>query len=477
MKDFLERLVQQSLDQGASYADARRVRRRTQEIIVRDGRLEQANEAETEGYNIRVLIDGSFGFSASYDFDNAPKTVDEAVRIAKASAGVNRKKISWKPQPAVEGHYEGPCEIDPFAVSLDKKVSLLLDADKRMANRPELKHREHFLEFFEEDKEFFSSEGSYVTQHYVESGGQIQATAMEGTQIQVKSYPNSFGDFRKAGWEFIQEMDFINNADEVADLAVALLSAPDLPQSVTNLILLGPQLSLQVHESVGHATELDRVMGYEASYAGTSFATLDKLGNLQYGSTAMNITSDPTLPYGLGSFGWDDEGTPAHQVYLIKEGLLVDYLSDRETAAKIGHASSGASRADGWWSLPIVRMTNVSLLPGDKTLEELMDMAGDGYIFDLNKNWSIDDKRLNFHFGAEAAWEIKNGKKGKLYKNPSYWGITPEFWNSLVAVAGPQYWRVWGLPNCGKGEPGQTMRVAHGTSPALFRNVKVGGNE
>ncbi|WP_018963828.1 TldD/PmbA family protein [Coprothermobacter platensis] len=477
MKDFLEGLVQKALDQGATYADARRVRRRTEEIAVRDGRLEEVQESETDGYNIRVLMDGAFGFSASYNFDNAEKTVNEAVKIAKASSMASAKKLEWKAQAPVTGHYEGPCEIDPFKLPLDKKVSVLLEADKRMATRPELKHREHFLEFFEEEKEFFSSEGSYVTQHYVESGGQIQATAMDGTQIQVKSYPNSFGDFRKAGWEFIEEMDFVGHADEVADLAVALLSAPDLPQGVANLILLGPQLSLQVHESVGHATELDRVMGYEASYAGTSFATLDKLGKLQYGSKVMNITSDPTLPYGLGSFGWDDEGTPAHQVYLIKEGLLVDYLSDRETSSQIGHNSSGASRADGWWSLPIVRMTNVSLLPGDKTLEELMDMAGNGYMLDLNKNWSIDDKRLNFHFGAEAAWEIKNGKKGKLYKNPSYWGITPEFWNSLVAVAGPQEWRVWGLPNCGKGEPGQTMRVAHGTSPALFKNVKVGGNE
>ena len=477
MKDFLERLVQKALDQGATYADARRVRRRTEDIFVRDGKLEQVQLAETEGYNLRVLVEGSFGFAASYDFDSPEKVVSEAVGIARASAKVNKKKIEWHQQAPVSGHYEGPMEIDPFKVPLDKKVSVLLEADKIMAAKPQIKHREHFLQFWEEEKEFFSSEGSYVTQHYVESGGQIQCTAMEGTQMQVKSYPNSFGDFRKAGWEFIEEMDFVHHAEEVADLAVALLTAPNLPQGVANIIILGPQLSLQVHESVGHATELDRVLGYEASYAGTSFATLDNLGKLHYGSKAMNITSDPTLPYGLGSFGWDDEGTPAHQVYLIREGLLVDYLSDRETAAQIGHSSSGASRADGWWSLPIVRMTNVSLLPGDKTLEELMDMAGNGYMFDINKNWSIDDKRLNFHFGAEAAWEIKNGKKGKLYKNPSYWGITPEFWNSLVAVAGPQEWRVWGLPNCGKGEPGQTMRVAHGTAPALFKNIKVGGNE
>jgi len=477
LKDFLEGLVQKALDQGASYADARRVRRRTENIFVRDGKLEQVGLEETEGYNLRVLVDGSFGFAASYDFDKPEKVVSDAVGIARASANVNKKKIEWLHQPPVSGHYEGPMEIDPFTVPLDKKVSLLLEADKVMATKPQLKHREHFLQFWEEEKEFFSSEGSYVTQHYVESGGQIQGTAMEGTQMQVKSYPNSFGDFRKAGWEFIEEMDFVHHAEEVADLAVALLTAPNLPQGVANIIILGPQLSLQVHESVGHATELDRVLGYEASYAGTSFATLDNLGKLQYGSPAMNITSDPTLPYGLGSFGWDDEGTPAHQVYLIKEGLLVDYLSDRETSAQIGHSSSGASRGDGWWSLPIVRMTNVNLLPGDKTLEELMDMAGEGYVFDINKNWSIDDKRLNFHFGSEAAWEIKNGKKGRLYKNPSYWGITPEFWNSLVAVAGPQEWRVWGLPNCGKGEPGQVMRVAHGTAPALFKNIKVGGNE
>ncbi|NPV88083.1 TldD/PmbA family protein [Coprothermobacteraceae bacterium] len=461
---------------GADYADARFVSRRTEEIAVQDGRLEKAQLSSTQGYNIRVFVDGAFGFAASWDSDKWRTTVEEAVRIARSSALAGGGRTLWRPAVTPQhGHFEGPCKKDPFSVPLNIKVSLLMEADRLMAGNSAVKHREAFLEFWEEDKAFCNSEGSFVTQRYVESGGLIQAAAQDGTDRQVRSYPNSFGDFRKAGWEFIEEMDLVGHAEEIADQAAALLKAPEMPAGEANLILMGPQLALQVHESIGHATELDRVLGYEAAFAGTSFATVEGLGSFRYGSAVMNVTSDPTLPYGLGSFGWDDEGTPARQVFLIKDGVLVDFLSDRETAAQIGRDSSGASRADGWWSLPIVRMTNVNLLPGEASLEELLDRAGNGYIMDINRNWSIDDKRLNFHFGVEAAWEVKNGKVGRLFKNPSYWGITPEFWSQLVAVAGPSHWRVWGLPNCGKGEPEQVMRVGHGTAPALFRNVKVGG--
>lgn len=332
------------------------------------------------------------------------------------------------------------------------------------------------LSFFKEDKVFLSSEGSEIEQSILESGGGITAYAIEGADVQRRSYPNSFGgDFRKGGWEFIEELDLIGNAERIAKEAVLLLSAEPLPEMVTTLILDGTQLALQVHESCGHPTELDRVLGMEASFAGTSFLTIDKRNNFQYGSEIVNIVADATHPYGLGSFGFDDEGVPAQKSYLVKNGLFVGYLTSRETAALFGEKSNGTMRADGWNRIPIIRMTNINLLPGDMPFEDLIASTDEGIYMAVNRNWSIDDKRLNFHFGCEIAYEIKDGKLGKIYKNPYYTGITYEFWRSCDAIADEKSWRVWGVPNCGKGEPMQVARVGHGVSPARFRRVKVGG--
>ncbi|HEY8341207.1 MAG TPA: TldD/PmbA family protein, partial [Egibacteraceae bacterium] len=258
--------------------------------------------------------------------------------------------------------------------------------------------------------------------------------------------------------------------------AVALLAAPELPAGVGTVILDGNQVALQVHESVGHPLELDRILGYEAAYAGTSFVQVGDRGSLRYGSELVNLTLDSTTPKALGTFGFDDEGVPAQRVPLVVDGVLRDVLSSRETAPVLGEdaRSNGTMRAESWHALPLIRMTNIHLEPGTGSLDDLIADTDEGVFMTTNRSWSIDDKRVNFQFGCEAAWEIRDGRLGRMYRNPTYTGRTTDFWGSCDAIAGPEEWRVHGTPNCGKGQPGQIARVAHGAAPARFRNVQVG---
>jgi TldD protein len=341
------------------------------------------------------------------------------------------------------------------------------------------------LAFWQEDKTFANTDGAFLEQTIVESGGGVEAMAVdrERGEVQKRSYPNSFGrDQRQEGWEAILAMDLPANASRVGEEAVALLTADQCPSGVTTLILGATQLALQVHESCGHPIELDRVFGTEASYAGTSFLTPEKYNTLRYGSDVVNLTADATIPGGLGTFGWDDEGVPAQRVPIVRDGIFCGYLTSRETAQQLREivgdgapeASGGAMRADGWNRIPLIRMTNVSLEPGEWEFDDMIADTDEGIYMELNKSWSIDDKRLNFQFGTEIAYEIKNGKMGRMLKNATYTGITPKFWGSCDAICNQDHWRVWGTPNCGKGQPGQVAHTGHGTAPARFRNVQVG---
>jgi TldD protein len=328
---------------------------------------------------------------------------------------------------------------------------------------------------------FASTEGAACTQERVECGGEIGVIAVDGDELQVRSYPgfdHGYGGAATcAGWEYVLALDLVTHAPRVAQEAIELLSAPPCPSGQATVIIGGAQLALQIHESIGHALELDRILGGEASYAGTSWVGPGDLGReLRYGSELVHVTADATLPRGLGTFGWDDEGVAAQRTPLIVEGLLRATLSDRTSAGAVGLArSNGCGRADGFARQPIVRMTNVSLEPGDAgTLADLVAATDDGLLLETNRSWSIDDRRLHFQFGTEVAREITGGELGRLYRNASYAGITPRFWSSLDAVCSPAAWRLHGLTNCGKGEPGQIMSVSHGTAPARFRGVQVG---
>jgi TldD protein len=326
-----------------------------------------------------------------------------------------------------------------------------------------------------EHKVLVSSEGTDVEQELTECGGGIDCAAVDDGVYQMRSYPSAHvGSSAQGGWEYVEGLGLAAEAPRVAEQAEALLRAEVCPSVVTTVVLDADQMALQVHESVGHPTELDRVYGTEASYAGTSFLKAADLGSLRYGSERMNITADPTTVGGLGTFGFDDEGVPAAREPVVEAGVLTGFLTSRETAARIGEGAGGSMRAESWNRMPLVRMTNLHLEPGEGTLDDLLADVGDGVYMETNKSWSIDDKRLNFQFGTQIAWEIKDGKLGRMLRDATYTGITPEFWGKLEAVAGPGAWRLYGLTNCGKGQPGQSAHVSHGAAPARFRDVQVG---
>ena len=330
---------------------------------------------------------------------------------------------------------------------------------------------------FRTDKAFASSEGAYCEQRLTECGGNIAAAAVDRAETQTRSYPASHGgSVVQAGYEHFASLRLVEEAPRLAAEAVELLKAPPCPAGETDLILVGEQLALQIHESVGHASELDRVLGREASYAGTSYLAPGGRDSFQVGSELMNVTADATTPGGLGSFRWDDEGVEGQAVPLIREGVLRGFLSSRETASEIGlERSGGCMRADGFGRQPIVRMTNVNLEPGDAgTLEDLIADTDRGLLIELNRSWSIDDRRLRFRFEGEAGWEISGGRRGRLLRNPSYEGLTPEFWARLDAVCSESDWGLASTLDCGKGEPGQRAHVSHGSAPARFRGVEAG---
>jgi TldD protein len=467
--------VDAAIGAGASYADARAVVRRSQWVGTRNGRVDTLADAESEGIGVRVLVGGAWGFAA--DRRLTPEGArDAALRAAAfaAAAGANGDRALAPLEPR-SGTFRPPMERDPFDVSLEDKVALCLRAEEALKH-PDVKVAQASVRALREHKLFLSSEGAEIEQEHVESGGGIDVTAVGADGVvQARSYPSAHvGSSAQAGWEYVEALDLAGNAPRISEEAAALLRADECPAGVTTVVIDAEQMQLQVHESVGHPTELDRVYGTEAAYAGTSFLHPEDLGTLRYGSAHMNITADATTPLGLGTFGFDDEGVPAGRETIVGEGVLHGFLTSRETAARIGSGAGGSMRADGWQRMPLVRMTNLHLEPGSGSLEELISEVDEGIYLQTNKSWSIDDKRLNFQFGTQMAWEIKGGKLGRLLRDATYTGVTPVFWGSLERVAGPEEWVMHGLTNCGKGQPGQHAHVSHGAAPALFRNVQVG---
>jgi TldD protein len=477
VRDLVRRAVGRALAAGASYADARAIVTRMQEINTKNGAPEALSDSTDQGIGIRVIAGGAWGFAgtASCRPQEVDEVADRAAAIARASAMLPSAPVQLAPQAPHQAEWASAYEVDPFSVPLEKKLALLLDADRVMREASGVRVATGEMRFVREEKWFASSEGADIVQTRIQSGGGITAMAEGDGEVQRRSYPGSFGgDNANLGWEFVERMDLVGDARRVAEEAVALLAADPCPPRVTTLILDGAQLALQVHESCGHPTELDRVFGAERSFAGTSFLTTDKLGSFRYGSDLVNLYADAAIPGAMGSFGYDDEGVPAKRVDLVRAGLFTGYLSSRETAAPLGIESGGAMRASGWNRLPIIRMTNINLAPGSSNLKKMIAETDDGIYAATAKSWSIDDQRLNFQFATEIGWEIKRGQLGRMLRNVTYQGVTPEFWGRCDAVAGADEWRPWGVLNCGKGEPMQVMWVGHGVAPARFREVRVG---
>ncbi len=465
--------VQAALDAGASYADARVMHRRSEAMDARNGEIEELTQDEDLGIGVRALVGSGWGFFAIPDLSDAAarRAGARAAAIAAASATVPAPTTNRVTVPAVTGSWSSECVVDPLSVPLSEKGDLLVAVTAAMkAAGADL--AEGSYNVWDTRKWFVSSEGHRIDQHIRECGGGIAATAVGEGETQRRSYPSYRGQFGTRGWELVTGLDLAAHAERVAIEARALLTAPRCPAGVTTLILGSEQMALQIHESVGHAIELDRILGWEAAFAGTSWLDLGQLGSLRYGSELMNITIDPTIPGALGSFGFDDEGTPATARDAVRDGIWVGVLAGRDSAAVAGLDYGGSVRADGWARLPMVRMTNVGLEPGPHTLDEMIAATDDGILMDINRSWSIDDKRLNFQFGTEIGWEIRNGKIGRMLRNPTYTGIGPQFWRSMDMLGSEVV--VWGTPNCGKGQPGQVGHTGHPAAAARFTNVRVG---
>lgn len=479
MKDLALQALDAVTGRGVSYADVRSIEVRDREISTKNGKVGHVSSSESVGLGVRVMAAGAWGFAATDDLtrQGIESAASLALDIARSGVAAQKHQVTLAPEDKYEAVWVSPCRVDPFTISIDRQLATLLVIDRELRRQRGVSLAEASMHF-ERRRQFFASTlGSLIDQTRYTAGAGFSALSYKEGEIQKRSYPNSFGgQYQLKGYELVDELRLVENAPRIAEEAVVLHSADQCPEGEFDLILDSSQLGLQIHESIGHPIELDRVLGSEANYAGMSFLTLDQLRRLRYGSRIVNVVCDARLEHGpgLGTFAFDDEGVPAQLTDIIRNGQFVGYMTSRETAAQIGERrSNGCMRADGWARIPLIRMTNVSLEPGRQSLDEVFD-ASHAIYMETNRSWSIDDKRYNFQFGCEIGWEMRGGKRVRMLKNPSYSGISTEFWNACAAIAGPEHWTLWGVPNCGKGQPEQVMGTGHGASPARFHKIKVG---
>lgn len=480
MRDLAARALRVAARTGVSYADVRAEHARERQISTKNGRPSNVASHDNAGVGIRVLVEGCWGFAATDNLTDAglEAAAALAIDIARSGALAKKRDVVLAPEDSYQHTWASAYEIDPFSVSVQEVLHDLTAVDTELSRTPGVTLAESSFVCARKRQVFASSAGSIIDQTRTTTGAGFAAYCFKDDQIQKRSYPNSFGgQYQLKGYELIGELDLLAHAQRIAEEAVALHAADPCPDGTFNLILDSSQLGLQIHESIGHPIELDRVLGTEANYAGMSFLTLDKLNALRYGSPIVNVVCDARIEHGpgLGTFAFDDEGVPAQCAPIIRDGLFVGYMTSRETAAAIGAArSNGTMRADGWTRLPLIRMTNVSLMPGEQSLDDVFSGVDHAIYMETNRSWSIDDKRYNFQFGCEIAWEIRHGKRVRMLRNPIYSGVSTEFWNSCEAIAGPEHWILWGVPNCGKGQPEQVMGTGHGASPSRFRQIRIG---
>src|SRR3990170_1686126 len=481
---ILQHTISYLKKKGVEYADIRLDECVSEGVMARDGEIDRLWDNIDTGFGIRVLYRGAWGFAASslLTETEARKMADEALSQAKAIAQIQGARVkgqgSIEKNPPIKFKYKAPCQIDPFSMPIEERLLPMFKATALHKNSKKYKkiHTiESFLDFQKTHKIFLNTEGSFIEQEVFTSGAGVKVIAVDGNEVQVRSFPDSHqGIFRQGGYEQIIEMDILKNTPRIIEEALMLLNADNCPSGKKTVILGGSQVALQIHESIGHAVELDRAMGMEISLAGGTFLTPDKVGK-QICSKIVNIFAGPSVEGGAGSYLYDDEGTKARRVEIIKNGRFADFLTSRATAKIFGKESNGSVRASAWNNVPIIRMSNINLVHGEAgSLDDLIADTKDGILLQTNKSWSIDTLRLNFQFGMEIGWEIKKGKITRPLKNPVYSGITPEFWKSCNAICGKEEWKMYGLNSCGKGDPIQSISVGHGAAPARFDRVKTG---
>ncbi len=475
MRDLAKLALDRAQQMGASYADARIMSIHKQFINCEDERLASASETTDTGIGIRVICQGAWGFGSTniLTADGVQAAATQAVALAKATAGMRQSPVGLAAEAAHNIYFEGPCQIDPFDIPVSDKASLLIGVNRLLLSYPKIKRATAYMSFVHEQRILLTSEGSDLESRVTISACGYTATAVGDGDAQSRSYAPAP---MSAGYENILNADLVGHTQHIAEEALEHLMAPDCEDGPTDLILDPYHLSLTMHESVGHATELDRILGYEESLAGRSFATVDKLGKLQYGSPLVNFVADGNLLGGLASMGFDDDGVPAQTYHIIKDGIYNNVSMGREVAAEMGwERSLGSCRADHWSSIPIVRIPNLSLMPGPSplALEDLIADTRNGIYIEGMGSFSIDQMRQNFQFGGDAFWKIKNGRLVGMLKNVTYQSITEPFWNSCDAICDQRFWVPNGVLNCGKGDPMQIARMTHGAAPARFRQVQV----
>lgn len=473
---FAEFGLETASNLGASYADIRFVNGSSRQVSTKNGKPSGISSSSESGFGVRVIVNNGWGFAGSYKVskDNVIQTVERAVKIAKSSAFLQKEPINLAPVKIVEDTYQTSFKIDPMEVPIEDILELLIDADRAYRDvSPHVKTTSGRIHAKVEDKYIATSEGSRIDQKIVLCGGSGDGYVLDSGLVQRRTWEINP---KTIGYEYIQNHDVLQMASDAGKEAETLLKAEPCPTEIhSSLILDDPHMYLQIHETIGHASELDRVLGTEADFAGMSFLTPEKLGSFRYGSEVTNFIADPTIPQGLGTYGYDDEGVPAKKEYLVKDGIHVGYQSSRETAAQLGldHSSSGM-RASAPVFLPIVRMNNICLEAGTSwKADEIIEETKDGVLMRTTKMWSVDQRRLNFQFGCEIGWIIKNGEISYVIRDPTYTGISYEFWRNLDATAKDD-WKLYGTMGCGKGRPGQGIYVGHGSSTTRIKDVRIG---
>ncbi|MBX3223257.1 MAG: TldD/PmbA family protein [Labilithrix sp.] len=474
-EDVLAQALESAKKAGATYADARIVRRRTERIATREDHVVSVASGETYGIGVRVIAAGAWGFASSPVVSGA--AADEAARravaIARAAAPALKRPVELAPAPVAKGKWHTKMEIDPFAVPLADKAEYLLSLWPLVKDVALVKFATGAIESLGEHKLFASSEGALVEQTQVRIWPSFSVTAVDAGQFESR---DAEVPPMQAGWEYVTSSSLKRDARRVAEDAVKKLKSPSVTPGKRDLILAPSNLWLTIHESVGHPTELDRVFGLEANFAGTSFATPESLGKLRYGADIVTLYADKTVPGGLATAAWDDEGVATQRWDLVKDGLLVGFQTTRDQAGWIGEkASRGTSYAQDHASVAFQRMPNVSLAPSpkDTTLEDIIAATDDGVLVTGNGSWSIDHQRYNFQFSGQTFHEVKGGKITRAVRDLAYQSNSLEFWSSCDMVGGAKSWELHGTLWDGKGEPMQSNAVSHGCPPARFRKVDI----
>jgi len=473
MKELIKSIINKLDLPTITYADVRFTSTDTQSIYFEKGDLKHfSTDLDSKAIGIRVLKNGCWGFAGTtiLSDESIDKAIKRAITNATLGSKFRTKPAVFKPlKPIVETYNFLPLE-DPFKMNDEEKINYLEKIAKKLVGNEKIVYSNVYCELYRQHKIFTNTEGTFVESTVYDSMPMMYVLASNGKETMCRTYPGHMNGHR-GGFEVVRGTEMEKHTDEIIEQAIKLLDAPRITEERADIIIGGGHLALQLHESVGHATEADRILGKEISYAGKTFIKPEMIGNFKYGSELVNIYSDSRDEHGMGFHIVDDEGTPGATVDIIKKGILLDQQNSQESAAILGLQPTSNMLATHGDDIPLIRMTNFCLAPGKGSLQDLIANTENGYYIDFTKTWSIDDNRNNFQFTTEIGWKIENGELKHIVKEPTYFGITPEFWAACDGICGEEEWKYHGTFHCGKGEPGQAMHLSHGVAPARFKNI------